>query len=169
MKKDATLSATPSMSPALSGSTSVSGVEADLDSSPPPKTAVPLFARVWPARWILGLQGVIFLAFTLSTLQTTAPTFDEVAHLPAGYAQLEEGRARLNPEHPPLVKLLAASMIRPLLPPMASLGSDVQGLNEWQFGRRLLFDGQSNPQTLFTLARLPMILLGGLLLMVLAL
>src|SRR5262249_4824425 len=36
-------------------------------------------------------------------------TPDERAHLPAGYAYWVRGEFRLNPEHPPLVKLLSAA------------------------------------------------------------
>lgn len=131
---------------------------------PVPPFALPPRGRGW-IRLAMALQALLFVLFTVLSLRTTAPTFDEVAHLPAGYAQLEEGSARLNTEHPPLVKLLAASMVRPLLPPMQDLGADVKSLNEWAFGRRLLFETGQNPQQLFFLARLPMIALGALLLL----
>ena len=36
-------------------------------------------------------------------------TFDETTHLPAGYSYLKTGDCRLNPQHPPLIKLLCAA------------------------------------------------------------
>ena len=45
-----------------------------------------------------------FRSFTLDSA-----TFDETAHLGAGMSYLETGDFRLNPEHPPLAKLIAAA------------------------------------------------------------
>ena len=44
----------------------------------------------------------------ISFSRNSSPTYDEVAHLPAGYSYLHWDDYRLNPEHPPLVKKLAA-------------------------------------------------------------
>jgi hypothetical protein len=41
-------------------------------------------------------------------IHSTSATFDETAHLPAGYSYLKWDDYRMNPEHPPLVKKLAA-------------------------------------------------------------
>jgi hypothetical protein len=38
----------------------------------------------------------------------SSATFDEMAHLPAGYSYLRWNDYRLNPEHPPLIKKWAA-------------------------------------------------------------
>jgi 4-amino-4-deoxy-L-arabinose transferase-like glycosyltransferase len=50
------------------------------------------------------LAAIIMIAST----RGMSATCDEVAHLPAGYTYLAWGDFRLNPEHPPLVKALAA-------------------------------------------------------------
>jgi tetratricopeptide (TPR) repeat protein len=47
-----------------------------------------------------------FLAITSATRQ--APTVDEPVHLLGGYSYLKWGDYRVNPEHPPLVKIWAA-------------------------------------------------------------
>lgn len=47
-------------------------------------------------------------------LMSAAP--DEAVHLVAGYTYWQTGRIRLNPEHPPLIKLLAAFPLRFLDP-----------------------------------------------------
>ena len=54
------------------------------------------------------LFGAIFAALVLSFSRHASPTYDEVAFLPAGYTYLHWDDYRLNPEHPPLVKMLAA-------------------------------------------------------------
>src|SRR5262245_38589655 len=51
---------------------------------------------------------IAFIALALGDLFTTSPTSDETAHLVAGYSYLITHDYRLNPEHPPLVKMLAA-------------------------------------------------------------
>ena len=61
--------------------------------------------RTWSP--VVALLVVLFLQVVLGARQLSA-TFDETAHLPAGYTYLETGDLRLNPQHPPLVKLIAA-------------------------------------------------------------
>jgi 4-amino-4-deoxy-L-arabinose transferase-like glycosyltransferase len=51
---------------------------------------------------------VAFIALGLGDLLTTSPTSDETAHLAAGYSYLVTHDYRINPEHPPLAKMLAA-------------------------------------------------------------
>jgi len=49
----------------------------------------------------------VFVAAVFS-MKDDSTTMDEVAHLPAGYSYLTMKDMRLNPEHPPLIKDLAA-------------------------------------------------------------
>lgn len=101
-------------------------------------------------------------------------TFDEVSHLPAGFTYLAWGDYRLNPEHPPLVKLIAAA---PLVAagagsPGRDSASFSRGLEldeaQWVFGQDFLYltPGNDADRLLF-LARLPMVgisvLLGAIL------
>src|SRR5437588_11221183 len=51
---------------------------------------------------------VAFIALALGDLFTASPTFDETAHLAAGYSYLVTHDYRINPEHPPLAKMFAA-------------------------------------------------------------
>ena len=101
-----------------------------------------------------------FLFHTLTSLGTTAPTFDEVAHFPAGYTHLTTGDPILNPEHPPLAKLLAALPVAPLLGDADTRIPQWRTMGEWDVGRALLFDSGIDPGTLINRARLPMIVLG---------
>jgi hypothetical protein len=62
----------------------------------------------------LGIPFVCLLLMTmllllLGSVQEDALTSDEPAHITAGYASLRFRDARLNPEHPPLLKMLAAA------------------------------------------------------------
>ena len=55
----------------------------------------------------VSLLLIMFLMMFFSAWNESA-TFDELAHITAGYSYLTQKDYRLNPEHPPLVKDLAA-------------------------------------------------------------
>jgi hypothetical protein len=86
---------------------------------------------------------------------------DEVPHIGAGYSYLEKGDMRLNPEHPPLPKDLAAI---PLM--FLNLDNSVfetkfwqTDLNgQWEFGRYLIFNSGNDADLIRHAAKLPMIL-----------
>ncbi len=113
-----------------------------------------------------SMAAILLIAFifqTLSTIETTAPTFDEVAHLPAGYAQLLTGTPTLNIEHPPLAKLIAAAALWPDGGGVSDLPPNWASLDEWSFGQAFLFAPGRNPTALMARARRGPILLGLLL------
>jgi 4-amino-4-deoxy-L-arabinose transferase-like glycosyltransferase len=58
------------------------------------------------------LAAMLFLM--LRSVQEDALTMDEPTHITAGYTALRWRNARLNPEHPPLLKLLTALPLLPL-------------------------------------------------------
>jgi len=98
---------------------------------------------------LLGLQGVIFIT-------ESSQTSDEAAHLAAGYSYLVAGDYRLNPEHPPLIKMLAAL---PLLPlrldfPYGPLWVQAE---EWNIGRIFVHENRVPNDTILLLARLPIL------------
>jgi hypothetical protein len=72
-----------------------------------PRRVFVISRRVWEAGVVL-LFGGVFAAAVISFSRNSSPTYDEVAHLPAGYSYLRWDDYRLNPQHPPLVKKLAA-------------------------------------------------------------
>jgi len=85
---------------------------------------------------------------------------DEVAHVPAGYTYVKDADYRLNPEHPPLAKSLAAL---PLVANKNIVGpesdSSWSDINQWGTGWYLIYRAGNNPKNVLDLARLPMILL----------
>jgi len=110
----------------------------------------------------LLLAAMFFAAFF--SLKQDSLTFDELAHIPAGYSYLTEKDYRLNPEHPPLVKDLAAI---PLLfldlnfPSNDTNWTQDDGPPPWwkQFniGTEFLYRSGNNPQQIIFWARLPML------------
>jgi len=89
-------------------------------------------------------------------------TFDEVAHLPAGYSYLVTRSIRINPQHPPLIKEICAL---PLLLMDVKMPVDRETLRntavsltyQWGFGKRFLY-GQNADLLLFS-GRVPAVLL----------
>ncbi|HEY0786467.1 MAG TPA: hypothetical protein VGD62_11385, partial [Acidobacteriaceae bacterium] len=72
---------------------------------------------------LVALALLVILALQLfASVRQESPTFDEPAHLFAGVAYWTHGDFGRNPEHPPLVKLIAAlpilSMGLPYPPPV---------------------------------------------------
>ncbi len=87
-------------------------------------------------------------------------TMDELSHIPAGYSYLSQRDFRINPEHPPLIKDMAAF---PLLfmnitfPSQSPAWTD--GVNaQWWYGWELLFNSGNNADQMIFWARIPMIL-----------
>jgi len=95
-------------------------------------------------------------------MKDDSATMDEVAHLPAGYSYLTQKDMRLNPEHPPLIKDLAAIpllFIKGIKFP-SEIDAWQKDINDqWTFGFNFLY-GMGNPadQMIFW-GRIPMILI----------
>lgn len=72
-------------------------------------------------RWTIAAALILLLilqAQLLLSVRQESQTFDESAHLYAGYSYLKRGDFGINPEHPPLVKLVAAIPLLPLRLPV---------------------------------------------------
>ena len=113
---------------------------------------------VWLAATLL-----VFMA-TLAVLAANgdSATYDEVAHIPAGYSYLVKQDYRLNPEHPPLIKDFAAL---PLLfldlhfPEGNPAWTEATGERQWSFGRVFLYETGNNPDQILFWARMSMVAL----------
>ncbi len=86
---------------------------------------------------------------------------DELAHIPAGYGYVKFLDYRLNPEHPPLVKMIAAlplAFMHLNFPTdKASWKNDING--QWAVGTQFLYESGNNADRIIQWARVgPMIL-----------
>ena len=107
------------------------------------------------------LLFMVFL-FCVFSMKDDSVTMDELAHLPAGYSYLTQKDMRLNPEHPPLMKDLAAI---PLLfikninfpKDIRSWQEDVNG--QWDFGFNFLYQSGNPVDKMIFWGRVPMILI----------
>ncbi len=105
----------------------------------------------------------ILAAQLLAGMTRMSVTSDETSHLPAGYTYLKTGDMRLNPQHPPLIKLLAALPLLPLNPALNLNDPNwvAEPPNEWDFGEEFLHS--NDVDRLLFAGRLPVVLLSLLL------
>jgi hypothetical protein len=107
---------------------------------------------------------VLFVVLSLGAARQKSPTFDETLHLFAGFSYLKWGDFGINPEHPPLAKIVAAL-------PLLALRLDLHGVERserdrvqtdrghaWELANRFLFVN-NDAETIFFYAKAVMILL----------
>ncbi len=110
---------------------------------------------------------LLLAAQSIASMVQKSATNDEVAHIVAGYSYVTTFDYRLNPEHPPLIKLLAGTSLLAIRP---TLTLDEAWENatkdpdkpQWEVGKRFLFRDNDTDRLLF-FARLPIVLLAMLL------
>ncbi len=110
---------------------------------------------------VISLLLVHFILAVTSMIQKSS-TSDELLHVVAGYSYLTERDFRYNPEHPPLVKEIAAF---PLLFLDLNLekGNAWNNAYEWIAGKEFFFKDNENADLILFLGRLMMILISCLL------
>lgn len=120
-----------------------------------------------PMTWLtkLSVALLLFIVFLqpFLAMQNFSPVFDEVTHLPSGFSYLKTHQIKLNPQHPPLIKMLAAIPLLFLHPKFDGQDPNLIGdkPNEWKFGNTFLFS--NNADRLLFWGRIPMILISVLL------
>lgn len=117
----------------------------------------------------------VFAILAITSMWNDSANYDERIHLPAGYSYITQQDMRLNPEHPPLVKDLAAL---PLLFMKINFPYKSGGWNtaltssrlrtpSWQtdvqFGNDLLYYSGNDAQKMMRYGRIMIILIGILL------
>jgi len=104
-----------------------------------------------------------FAVQTVASMRLLSASSDETTHLPSGYTYLKTGELRLNPQHPPLAKLLAAAPLLAFSPALdlADPSWTSSPPNEWVFGLRFLYANDAD--RLLFWGRLPIVALGLLL------
>lgn len=112
---------------------------------------------------IILLLTMFLMAFF--SIRDDSFTFDETAHIGAGYSYLTQRDYRLNPEHPPLIKDLAAfSLLFSNLNFPKEHPSWIQEGNpywwlQFDFANQFLYHSGNNPDQILFWSRIPMILL----------
>jgi len=104
---------------------------------------------------LFSLSFLFSLSLFISWQEST--TMDEQAHIPASYTYVRYLDMRLNPEHPPLIKIFAGIplLFLDVTFPIESLEWK-EGINEqWTLGNRFLHE--NNAQLITFLSRIPII------------
>lgn len=110
---------------------------------------------------IISCLILLFLILSFTSLSQKSATFDEGAHIPAAYTYVAYGDFRLNPEHPPLSKLLAG-WAQILMSPKADINdASWQKGNQWEFGAKYLYTWNDADKIIFV-SRIPGVLLAAL-------
>jgi hypothetical protein len=117
--------------------------------------------------WAAGLLLLTaFAALCAHGLRRDSPTVDEFAHLPAGYYYLKTGNFELYDLNPPLPRVLSAL---PLLAAAPSIDTGARlrddGWYPWVFATDFMRRNRERFELIFLLGRLPVVALGGLLLL----
>lgn len=104
------------------------------------------------------LVFLFFIEFTSSL--TESQIVDEGVHLASGYLYLVNHDFNFNPEHPPLLKILAALPLK-FINPIVDPAWQEQG--QWTFAYHFLYDNRYPADELLLLGRLPTMLISILL------
>jgi hypothetical protein len=111
---------------------------------------------------LAGAMLLVMGGLAYGSMVGNSAIVDEVAHIPAAYAYLHYGDYRLNPEHPPLIKDLAAIPLQFLhltFPDtVPAWTTDVNG--QWEAGWNFLYHIGNNADEILYWARLPILILG---------
>ena len=102
----------------------------------------------------------VFWLQMLLALPKLSATTDEVAHMPAGYTYWVTRDYRMNPEHPPLVKLIAAIPLLAINPKLDLSWPEWTSAQEYNFGYGFLYTNDAD--RLLFWSRVPMTLLATL-------
>ncbi|MFH1401922.1 MAG: glycosyltransferase family 39 protein [Parcubacteria group bacterium] len=113
-----------------------------------------------------AIAGALLLTTALLAFFSTENdsfTFDETAHIVAGYSYLTQMDYRMNPEHPPLIKDLAAAPLLflnlnfPKNDPIWTQASPAVWWHQFDLAVKFLYDSGNDPDKILFWTRLPMI------------
>jgi hypothetical protein len=112
---------------------------------------------------VLSAFTVAFIALTVGSYTQKSATVDEPQHLTAGYTALRLHDYRIDPEHPPFLRMWAALPL--LAMPEVRIDTNIPSwtmANGWEFSHRFLYELNDADRLLYR-ARFMTVLLGILL------
>ncbi|TSC78162.1 MAG: hypothetical protein G01um101429_909 [Parcubacteria group bacterium Gr01-1014_29] len=114
--------------------------------------------------------GAVMFVLLLGSMKNDSATFDETAHIAAGFGYVTQLDYRLNPEHPPLIKALAALsgqlFTKPYFPTTVPSWQEYNQNRWWlQFdqGRAFLYESGNDADRIIFWTRIPILLVSLLL------
>jgi len=127
-----------------------------------PAAAAGPLARLMRAPWLAPRVVLLLGIFALQAITSMAQkssTSDESAHLPAGWTCLATGDYRMNPEHPPLAKMIAALPLMFMKINGALDTDEWRDGKEWGYGWDFPYTGRNDDATLLFWGRFSMVIL----------
>jgi Dolichyl-phosphate-mannose-protein mannosyltransferase len=112
-------------------------------------------------RYFAAAMLIVMFLLGITSMVGNSAIVDEVAHIPAAYSYLKLGDYRLNPEHPPLIKDIAAIPLQFMNLKFPTNSNEwlneVNG--EWDTGWDFLYNLGNNADAILFWARLPILLM----------
>lgn len=108
---------------------------------------------------LVGLLCVVAGGQAWMSLRSKSLTFDELTYIPAGYSYVVTGDYRINPEHPPLAKLLAGAALLTVGPRLDLGDPSWQNAEQWEFGEHFFETSGVDTARLVEVARAPFVVL----------
>jgi len=112
--------------------------------------------------FIAAILLIIMVVLGFLSMKEESAIMDEVAHIPAGYSYLIKKDMRLNPEHPPLIKDLAAIplyFIDKINFPEQIPAWQTKVNGQWDFGFNFLYKSNNDADKIIFWSRIPMLLI----------
>ncbi len=132
-----------------------------MTSSVPPGNESARFGRVLVGCIPVVLLLAVYATLALSGVWQKSITFDELAHITAGYSYWKTGDYRLNPENGHLPQRWAGLGMLPSQARFPSLDQDAwRASNPWVLGDQFLFDHGNDADALVWRGRVMIVLLG---------
>lgn len=110
---------------------------------------------------IVVVMVIVSATLMLNAARTDSAIVDELAHIPAGYSYVKYLDYRLNPEHPPLVKALAAFplLFQNLNFPLQSFSWTNETNSQWTLGAQFLYESGNDADKIILWSRIGPIIL----------
>jgi len=119
--------------------------------------------KSWAIWFAVMFLLLIFFIRELNTVKAKSATCDETPHIAAGYSYLKANDYKMNYEHPPLCKLLAAIPLQFINLHSFFDSEEWSKGDQWNYGIKFLNHNVRPISLILLLSRIPIVLLGMLL------
>ena len=113
------------------------------------------------SHFVAAVLLIIMFVLAVTSVAGDSAIMDEVAHIPAGYSYLKFQDYRLNPEHPPLIKAMAAAplIFMDLKFPLDHPAWTTEANGQWETGYQFIYHIGNDADKMLFASRIPEILL----------